>query len=165
MFACWGGTEAESMLQEPIIEITTCEREILMKGVTLWFLPVQIPAAENQEDRGRGWQSRILSGLPIGLLVEAEREQVPGLLTLSTGEERERGSEHFLTLIGPSISSAAALIGALIRQARLSLLLQSFLSSLVVTPYSQRKGCLSFCFFFLFNRYAGFAYSSCVSTK
>lgn len=45
---------AQRLGSEPIIEITSCEREMLLKGVTPLFLPVKIPAAENQEGRGRG---------------------------------------------------------------------------------------------------------------
>lgn len=64
-----------------------------------------------------------------------------------------RGRGHSWTLIRPSVSSQPASIGPLILWARLSLLLQSLLSSLVVTLYSRCKGCVAF-FFFFFPDYA-----------
>lgn len=120
---------------------------MLLMGVTLYSCQSKYLELRIRKTKVGGWPSRILSGLPNGLLVWswARTTTWPGILT--NGADRARGREHSLTLIRPSISSAAALIGPLILLARLSLLLQSFLSTLVVTPYSLCEGCVVFSFF------------------
>lgn len=136
---------------------------MLLMGVTLYSCQSKYLELRIRKTKVGGWPSRILSGLPNGLLVWswARTTTWPGIPT--NGADRARGREHSLTLIRPSISSAAALIGPLILLARLSLLLQSLLSTLVVTPYSLCEGCVVFSFFFL-NRYEAIACLNRVST-
>lgn len=135
---------------------------MLLMGVTLYSCQSKYLELRIRKTKVGGWPSRILSGLPNGLLVWswARTTTWPGILT--NGADRARGRKHSLTLIRPSISSAAALIGPLILLARLSLLLQSFLSTLVVTPYSLCEGCVVFSFFL--NRYEAIACLNRVST-
>lgn len=55
------------------------------------FLPVQIPAAENQEARGRGvTEQNLIWPAHWSIGIAAGREQVHGLLTLTTGADTER---------------------------------------------------------------------------
>lgn len=86
-----------------------------VEGSDPQFLPVQIPDAENQEDQGRGVTEQNLIWLAHwSICIEAGREQVRGLLTLTTGADGERQRGHSRTLIRPSVSSPPALIGPLI---------------------------------------------------
>lgn len=134
--------EPQSELQELIIEVTSCEREMLLKGVTLYSCQSKYLLLRTRKTGVEGWLNRILSGLPIGLLVLQQGENKYTACWRSPLEQIQRGRGHSWTLIRPSVSSPLALIGPLILWARLSLLLQSFLPSLLVTPYSWCKGCV-----------------------
>lgn len=81
---------------------------------------------------------------------------------LSPLEQIERGRGHSWTLIRPHVSASPASIVPLILWARLSLLLQSFLPSLLLTPYSECKGRVP-----IMSRYARrpSPSSCCISTK
>lgn len=62
-----------------------------VEGSDSLFLPVQIPDAENQEDQGRGvTEQNLIWPAHWSICIEAGREQVRGLLTLTTGADRER---------------------------------------------------------------------------
>lgn len=83
--------EAQPALQELIIEVTSCERGNAVEGSDPLFLPVQIPAAENQEERGRGvTEQNLIWPAHWSIGIEARREQARGLLTLTTGADRAR---------------------------------------------------------------------------
>lgn len=141
-------------LQEPVIEVTSCEREMLLKGVTLYSCQSKYLPLRTRKTGVEGWLSRILSGLSIGLLVLKLGENKYTACWRSPLQQIERGGGRSRTLIGPSVSSPPALIGPLILWARLSLLLQSFLPSLLVTPYSRRKGCVASFLFFSDTHYS-----------
>lgn len=78
-------------LQEPIIKVTSCEKGNAVEGSDPLFLPGKIPDAENQEDRGREVTEQNLIWLVhCSIGIEAGREQVHGLQTLTTGADRGR---------------------------------------------------------------------------
>lgn len=59
----------QSVVQQPIIEVTSYEREMILKGVTIYSCQSKYLPLRTRKTRVEGWLSRILSGLPIGLLV------------------------------------------------------------------------------------------------
>lgn len=73
-----------------------CRSHLLWKGNAVegsdpLFLPVQIPATENQEDWGRGvTEQNLIWPAHWSIGIAAGREQVHGLLTLTTGADTER---------------------------------------------------------------------------
>lgn len=71
--------EAQPALREPIIEVTSCERGNAVEGSDPLFLPVQIPGAENQEERGRGvTEQNLIWPAHCSIGMEAGREQAHG---------------------------------------------------------------------------------------
>lgn len=100
-----------------------CRSHLLCKGNALegsdpLSQPDQIPAAENQEDRG--------SGVTEQNLIWPTHGHKNTACWLSPLERIEKGRGHTWTLIGLHASATPASIVPLILWARLSLLLQSF---------------------------------------
>lgn len=69
--------------------VTSHEREMLLKGVTLYSSQTKYLLLRTRKARVEGWQSRTLSVLHMSpLLLQGEQEH--GLLTLTAGADRER---------------------------------------------------------------------------